>query len=46
MSAMLVFLYGLQLVTVIVIVIVIGVGFVRVKGIAHWVASRKVPVAK
>lgn len=42
MSAMLVFLYGLQL----VIVIVIGVGFVRVKGIAHWVASRKVPVAK
>lgn len=44
MSAMLVFLYGLQLVTV--IVIVIGVGFVRVKGIAHWVASRKVPVAK
>jgi hypothetical protein len=41
-------LYRLQLVAVIVIVIVIviSLGFVGVKGIAHWVASMKVPVAK
>jgi hypothetical protein len=57
-AAMLMFLHRLQLVAVImimimimiviviVIVIVISLGFVRVKGIAHWVASGKVPVAK
>jgi hypothetical protein len=47
-AAMLMLLYRLQLVAVIVIVIVIviSLGFVRVKGIAHWVASGKVPVAK
>jgi hypothetical protein len=38
--------HRLQLVAVIMIMIVISLGFVRVKGIAHWVASGKVPVAK
>ena len=46
MTAMVMFLYRLQFVAVIMIVIVISLGFVRVKGIAHWVASGKVPVAK
>jgi hypothetical protein len=41
---MLMLVYRLQLVAV--IVIVISPGLVGVKGIAHWVASMKVPVAK
>lgn len=46
MVGVIVFLDRLKFLPVIVIVIVISVGFVGVLGIAHKVASEKVPVAK